>query len=80
MSEKTAKILLAAVILARSSSYVLAKIGLTDIDVFNLMGIRFLMAFFIMLLFFLQALAACGQTQYHFRNDFRCCIFYSDVF
>ena len=47
MSEKTAKILLAAVILARSSSYVLAKIGLTDIDVFNLMGIRFLMAFFI---------------------------------
>jgi len=56
MSEKTAKILLAAVILARSSSYVLAKIGLTDIDVFNLMGIRFLMAFFIMLLFFYKRL------------------------
>lgn len=52
MSEKTAKILLASVILARSSSYVLAKIGLTDIDVFNLMGIRFLMAFGIMLLMF----------------------------
>lgn len=45
MSAKTAKVLLASVILARSSSYVLQKIGLTDIDVFNLMGIRFLMAF-----------------------------------
>jgi len=52
MSEKAAKVLLASVILARSSSYVLQKIGLTDIDVFNLMGIRFLMAFFIMILIF----------------------------
>lgn len=52
MSERSAKVLLASVILARSSSYVLQKIGLTDIDVFNLMGIRFLMAFFIMLLIF----------------------------
>lgn len=52
MSEKSAKILLASVILARSSSYVLQKIGLTDIDVFNLMGIRFLMAFVIMLIIF----------------------------
>lgn len=52
MSERTAKVLLASVILARSSSYVLQKIGLTDIDVFNLMGIRFLMAFLIMLLIF----------------------------
>ena len=52
MSEKAAKVLLASVILARSSSYVLQKIGLTDIDVFNLMGIRFLMAFFIMLIIF----------------------------
>ena len=52
MSEKSAKILLASVILARSSSYVLQKIGLTDIDVFNLMGIRFLMAFFIMMIIF----------------------------
>lgn len=56
MSEKAAKVLLASVILARSSSYVLAKIGLTDIDVFNLMGIRFLMAFFIMLFFFYRRL------------------------
>lgn len=52
MSERTAKVLLASVILARSSSYVLQKISLTDIDVFNLMGIRFLMAFLIMLLIF----------------------------
>ena len=52
MSERAAKVLLASVILARSSSYVLQKIGLTDIDVFNLMGVRFLMAFFIMLIIF----------------------------
>lgn len=52
MTERAAKVLLASVILARSSSYVLQKIGLTDIDVFNLMGIRFLMAFFIMLIIF----------------------------
>lgn len=56
MTEKSAKILLASVILARSSSYVLVKIGLTDIDVFNLMSIRFLMAFFIMFLFFFKRL------------------------
>lgn len=52
MTERSAKILLASVILARSSSYVLQKIGLTDIDVFNLMAIRFLIAFFIMLIIF----------------------------
>jgi len=61
MSEKTAKILLASIILARSSSYVLAKIGLTDIDVFNLMGIRFLMAFFIMLLLFHKRLHSADK-------------------
>lgn len=52
MSEKKAKVLLASVILARSSSYVLQKIGLTNIDVFNLMSIRFLLSFIIMLFIF----------------------------
>lgn len=52
MSEKNAKVLLASVILTRSSSFVLQKIELADIDVFNLMGIRFLMAFLIMFIFF----------------------------
>ena len=61
MSEKSAKILLASVILARSSSYVLAKIGLADIDVFNLMGIRFLLAFFIMLLIFHKRLRSTDR-------------------
>lgn len=62
MSERSAKILLASVILARSSSYVLQKIGLTDIDVFNLMGIRFLMAFFIMLLIFNKKLFGADKA------------------
>lgn len=52
MSEKTAKILLAAVILARSTSFVLSKIGLDSLDVFNLLGIRFLIAFAIMYFWF----------------------------
>ena len=62
MSERAAKVLLASVILARSSSYVLQKIGLTDIDVFNLMGIRFLMAFFIMLLIFNKKLLRADKA------------------
>ena len=62
MSEKAAKFLLASVILARSSSYVLQKIGLTDIDVFNLMGIRFLLAFFIMLLIFHKKLLRANRA------------------
>lgn len=62
MSGESAKILLASVILARSSSYVLQKIGLTDIDVFNLMGIRFLMAFFLMLIFFNKKLRKADKA------------------
>jgi len=62
MSEGSAKILLASVILARSSSYVLQKIGLTDIDVFNLMGIRFLMAFIIMLIIFNKKVLHTDRT------------------
>lgn len=62
MSEKTAKILLASVILARSSSYVLQKIGLTNIDVFNLMSIRFLMAFLIMAIIFHKKLLIASKT------------------
>lgn len=49
-------------ILARSSSYVLAKIGLTDIDVFNLMAIRFLLAFFLLLLFFSRRLLRADRV------------------
>lgn len=52
MSEKKAKFLLAAVILARSTSFVLSKIGLDSLEFFNLLGIRFLIAFAIMYLCF----------------------------
>lgn len=56
MSERNAKILLASVLLARSTSFVLSKIGLDSIDVFNLLGIRFLIAFAIMCIFFFKRL------------------------
>lgn len=61
MPEKSAKILLASVILARSSSYILAKIGLNEMGVFNLMGIRFLMAFAIMFLLFRKHLMTADK-------------------
>ena len=62
MTERVAKILLASVILARSSSYVLQKIGLGGLDVFNLMGIRFLLAFFIMVILFHKRLLQTDKT------------------
>lgn len=62
MTEKTAKVLLASVILARSSSFAMNKICLTDIDVFNLMGIRFLMAFLLMAILFNKKLRHADKT------------------
>lgn len=52
MNDKAAKILLASVILVRSSSFMLNKYSLSDMDVFNLMAVRFLMAFLILLIIF----------------------------
>lgn len=40
-----AELLLAAVIIARSTSYVLTKVGLQDMGKFTLLAVRFLLAF-----------------------------------
>lgn len=57
MSRKNAEILLAAVVLARSASFLFSKILLDTMGPFNLMGIRFLLAGGILLLIFSRRFA-----------------------
>ena len=45
MMRTQAELLLAAVIIARSTSYVLTKVGLQDMGKFTLLAVRFLLAF-----------------------------------
>ena len=54
MTRTQAELLLAAVIIARSTSYVLTKVGLQDMGKFTLLAVRFLLAFaFLAVLFWL---------------------------
>ena len=48
MKEKQAEILLAAVITARATSFIFAKWCLADLDTFNLLAVRFLLAFLLL--------------------------------
>ena len=45
MSVRRAEVLLAAVIIARSTSFVFNKIGLGTMSAFNMLAVRFLLAF-----------------------------------
>ena len=45
MSVRRAEVLLAAVIIARSTSFVFNKIGLGTMSAFNMPAVRFLLAF-----------------------------------
>ena len=45
MSERKAEVLMAAVIIARSTSYVFNKLGLGTMSAFNMLAVRFLLAF-----------------------------------
>ena len=45
MMRTQVELLLAAVIIARSTSYVLTKVGLQDMGKFTLLAVRFLLAF-----------------------------------
>lgn len=58
LSENQAQILMASLILARSTSYVMTKIALNELTVFNLLGIRFLLAFLMLLPFMWKKLKA----------------------
>lgn len=52
LTRRNAEILLAAVILARSTSFLFSKIGLQGMGKFNLLGLRFLLAFAVLTLLF----------------------------
>ena len=52
MSEKSASILLAAVIIAPATSYYFIKIGMEGLDVFNLLAVRFFVAVLLLALLF----------------------------
>ena len=52
MSEKRAELLLACVIVARSTSFVFNKLGLGTMSAFNLLAVRFLLAFVLLAVLF----------------------------
>ena len=52
MSAKRAELLLAGVIIARSTSFVFNKLGLGTMEAFNLLAVRFLLAFALLALLF----------------------------
>lgn len=52
MDTRRAEILMAAVVLARSTSFAMSKSGLDSMSPMNLLGIRFLLAFFILFVLF----------------------------
>lgn len=56
MSEKRAELLLASVIIARSTSFVFNKLGLGTMSAFNLLAVRFLLAFLLLMLLFRKKL------------------------
>lgn len=56
MKEKQAEILLAAVITARATSFIFAKWCLADLDTFNLLAVRFLLAFLLLGVLFFRKL------------------------
>lgn len=61
MSRKNAEILLAAVIIARSTSYMFSKMVMETMGPFNLMGVRFTIAFAILAVIFHRKLLALNK-------------------
>lgn len=62
MSEKSASVLLAAVIIARATSYYFIKIGMEGLDVFNLLAVRFFVAVILLTLLFHKRLHPMKQS------------------
>ena len=56
MSAKQAQILMAVVILTRSSAYIFSKTGLETLGMFNLLAARFLLAFLVLGVIFFKRL------------------------
>lgn len=61
LSRRASELLLAAVIVARSTSLLLLKLGLADMGTFTLMALRFTTAGVLMLLTFRRCVRAAGR-------------------
>lgn len=64
MNEKSASILLAAVIIARATSYYFIKIGMQGLDVFNLLSVRFAIATILLTALFFKKLHPMTQSTF----------------
>lgn len=61
MSTRNAELLLAGVIVARSTSLLFAKTALETMSVFNLLGVRFCVAFLVLAVLFFRQLRRAGR-------------------
>lgn len=64
LTRRRAELLLAAVILARSTSFLFSKIGLQGMGKFNLLGLRFLLAFAVLALLFPKRLLHMSRSTF----------------
>ena len=75
MSEQQAEKLLAVLVLARSSSYLMSKFVLGELDTFNLLALRFLIAFAVLAqvsLAVVNVIAGIDQESEEFEHDRQC--------
>lgn len=59
MTQRNAEMLLASVILARSASFLFTKISMESMGIFNLLGVRFTLAFLLLATLFWRRLLRC---------------------
>lgn len=59
MTQRKAELLLASVILARSASFLFTKISMENMGIFNLLGVRFTLAFLLLACLFRRRLLRC---------------------
>lgn len=63
MHKRKYELLLAAVIAARATSFIFSKMVLTSMNTFNLLAVRFLIAFFLMVILFFKRLHHIGKSE-----------------
>ena len=68
LTTRQSELLMAAVIIARSTSFVFSKLTIASMSPFNILAVRFLTAFGILLLLFHRQLGRCGRRI--LRNGF----------
>lgn len=64
MNNTNAKILMAALMVARSTSFIFSKTLMNDLSPLNILGVRFLLAFFILIAIFYKKIIALNKTTF----------------